>query len=60
MNLKKGALHKELGISQKKTIPVATLQKAKNSNNPTLERRANLALEFRGFNKKKSSDSEGY
>lgn len=47
--IKKGALHKQLGISQGKKIPVSTLQKLKNSNNPLTRKRANFALNARKF-----------
>jgi len=43
MHMKKGALHKELGVPQGKKIPEAKLEKAEKSKNPTLRRRADLA-----------------
>lgn len=39
----KGALHRQLGIPQDKTIPQSTLNKAANSPNEVLARRAQLA-----------------
>ncbi len=48
MGLKKGALHKELGIPESQKIPLDTLQEA--SKNPgKLGKRARLALTFRKF-----------
>ena len=43
MHMKKGALHKELGIKEGKKIPEKTLKKAENSKNPKLAKRAHLA-----------------
>lgn len=47
---KPGALHKSLGVPQEKKIPEKKLDKAANSDNPTLARRANLAKTLKGFN----------
>ena len=47
-----GALHKELGVPEGKKIPVARLEKAEHSKNPTLARRARLAETLRGLKKK--------
>lgn len=49
---KPGALHKELGIPTKKTIPTSTLNKAAKSKNPTLRKRAVLAKTLGRMNKK--------
>ena len=38
-----GALHRELGVPQGKTIPAGKIAKAAHSDNPTLARRARLA-----------------
>lgn len=38
-----GALHKELGVPEGEKIPAKKLNKAANSSNPTLARRAALA-----------------
>jgi hypothetical protein len=38
-----GALHKELHVPEGEKIPAKKLEKASNSDNPTLARRANLA-----------------
>jgi hypothetical protein len=43
MHMKKGALHKELGVPEGKKIPVSKLKKAEHSKNPTLKKRAVLA-----------------
>ena len=55
--LKKGALHKEMGIPQGKPIATSTLKKtvakAKKSGNVKEERRAVQALNFRKGGKKK-------
>lgn len=52
MNMKKGALHQEMGVPQGQKIPATKLQSATNSDNPTLARRAKLAEELKGFLKK--------
>lgn len=41
-----GALHKELGVPQGEKIPAKKLEKAANSSNPTLKKRAVLAETF--------------
>lgn len=43
MNMKKGALHKSLGVPEGKDIPASKLKKAEHSKNPTLRKRAVLA-----------------
>lgn len=40
---KPGALHRELGVPEGKKIPMAKIDKAANSSNPTLAKRANFA-----------------
>lgn len=52
--LKKGALHKEMGISEDKKIPEKKLEKAANSDNETLRKRAQFAI-----NAKKWHHAEG-
>ena len=42
-HIKKGALHRQLGVPEGQKIPAAKLAKASHSDNPTLARRANLA-----------------
>jgi hypothetical protein len=49
MDLKKGALHRELGVPSSQKIPESKLDAASHSDNPTLRRRANLAKTFRSF-----------
>jgi hypothetical protein len=44
---KPGALRRSLKAKKGKKIPVSKLQKASHSKNPTLARRARLALTFR-------------
>jgi len=51
MHLKKGALHKELGVPAGKKIPQAKIAKAAKSSNPTLARRANVARTLSGLRK---------
>lgn len=43
LKLKKGALHKELGVSPGKKIPDRLLTKAKHSKNPLERKRATFA-----------------
>lgn len=43
MHMKKGALHKELGVPVGKKIPSKKLKKAEHSKNPLLRKRAILA-----------------
>lgn len=43
MHMKKGALHKELGVPAGKKIGEKKIEKATHSKNPTLAKRANLA-----------------
>lgn len=45
-NVKKGALHRQLGIPQGQKIPVSTLERLKHSGNPLSRKRANFALNF--------------
>lgn len=52
MNLKKGALRKELGVKGDKDIPAKKLAKAAKSKNPLLKKRAILAENFRKMNHK--------
>lgn len=51
MHMKKGALHEELGVPKGKKIPKKKLDKAANSNNPKLAKRANLARTLSGLRK---------
>lgn len=43
LNLKKGALHKSLGVPMGKKIPSDELESALNSRNPLTRKRANFA-----------------
>jgi len=52
MHMKKGALHKELGVPEGKKISEKKLEKAEHSKNPTLRKRAVLAETLKGFKKK--------
>jgi hypothetical protein len=47
MHMKKGALHKELGVPMGKKIPEKKLEKAEHSKNPTTRKRAVLAETLR-------------
>ena len=48
---KPGALHKELGVPMGKKIPKKKLNKAANSSNAKLAKRANLAKTLSGLRK---------
>ncbi len=52
MDLKKGALRKQLHIKKGETIPAKKLNKATKSSNPVLKKRAVLAKTFRAMKKK--------
>lgn len=52
MNMKKGALHKQLGIPEGKKIPAKKISKALKSDNPLLAKRARLAKTLKSFHKK--------
>lgn len=47
--MKKGALHRELGVAQGKDIPERRLEKAEHSDNPKLAKRARLADTLKSF-----------
>ena len=51
-----GALHKQLGVKQGETIPSGKLQKAAHSDNPTLAKRANLAMTLKKLHKRHGGD----
>lgn len=51
MHMKKGALHRQLGVPQDKKIPEAKLERAEHSKNPTLRKRAVLAETLKSFHK---------
>lgn len=53
IDLKKGALSKKLGVPESKNIPMAKLEKAKNSSNPKTRKQANLAITFKKMAKKR-------
>lgn len=50
-NIKKGALHKELGVPKGKDIPESKLKKAEHSKIPLERKRAILAETLKGFKK---------
>lgn len=52
IHMKKGALHKELGVKAGEKIPAKRLKKAEHSKNPLERKRAVLAEKLKGFNKK--------
>jgi hypothetical protein len=52
MHMKKGALHKELGVSEGKKIPASKLKNAEKSKNPKERKRARLAETLKGLRKK--------
>jgi hypothetical protein len=53
MDLKKGALRKQLGVKEGEKIPAKKLNKAAHSSDPLLKKRAVLAQTFRKMAKKK-------
>lgn len=48
-HIRKGALHRQLGVPEGQPIPAKKLAKAAHSDNPTLRRRAALAKTLKGF-----------
>ncbi len=46
LKIKRGALHRQLGMSPKKKIPIETLNKLAQSENPLTRRRAIFAINF--------------
>ena len=53
MHMKKGALHRELGVPEGKKIPERKLEKAAHSDDALLRKRANLAETLKSFNRSK-------
>jgi len=47
-----GALHRSLGVPEGKKIPEAKIEKAANSSNPILAKRARLAETLKNMNRK--------
>lgn len=56
--MKKGALHKKLGVPQGEKIPAEKLEKAAHSENPETRKQAALAKTFKGFHRKSSKDMQ--
>jgi hypothetical protein len=54
LHVKKGALHKQLGVPINESIPIGLLKEASHKSGK-LGRRARLALTLRGFKSKKNS-----
>lgn len=52
LNLKKGALHRMLGVKQGKKLAPGELYKAANSSNPLERKRAQFAINAKKWNKK--------
>lgn len=52
MHMKKGALHKDLGVPAGKKIPASKLKKAEHSKKPKVRKRANLAETLSHLRKK--------
>lgn len=50
-HIKKGALHRELGIPEGEKIPEVKLERAAHSSNPKLAKRAHLAETLKGLHK---------
>jgi hypothetical protein len=51
MHMKKGELHKELGVKEGEKIPAKKLEKAEHSKNPKLKKRADLAKTLKKLHK---------
>jgi hypothetical protein len=51
MHMKKGALHKELGVKKVEKIPEKKLEKAEHSKSPKLKKRAVLAETLKKMHK---------
>lgn len=51
IDMKKGALRKDLHVKEGEKIPDSKLKKAEHSKNPTLKKRAKLAETLKGFKK---------
>lgn len=49
LKLKKGALHSALGVSQGEKIPENKLESALGSKNPLMRKRANFAINAKGW-----------
>lgn len=58
--LKKGALHKQLGIPSDKAIPSGKLEKATHSENETLRKRAQFAENAKHWNHRSDGGMVGY
>jgi hypothetical protein len=56
---KPGALRKSLKVKEGETIPTGKLKKASHSENPTLAKRANLALTLKKLNKRHGGQVDG-
>lgn len=52
MHMRKGQLHRDLGVPQGEKIPAKKLKKAEHSKNPTVRKRAVLAETLKSFKKK--------
>lgn len=52
-NVKKGALHRALGVSEGSKIPASKLAEASNSSNPRVRRMAASAKGFKAMAKKR-------
>lgn len=50
-HLRKGGLHRALGIPEDKPIPTERLEKARNSNNEHVRKMAEFAHTMKGFKK---------
>jgi hypothetical protein len=51
MHMKKGALHKDLGVPAGKKIPDKKIKKAEHSESPTVAKRARLAETLKKLHK---------
>lgn len=50
--LKKGALHRALGVPEGENIPASKMEEAKHSQNPKVRRMADTAETLKGLRKK--------
>jgi hypothetical protein len=55
-----GLLHTNLGVPQGEPIPADKLAAAKNSSSPAIRRRANFAINAKGFNHKRTNYREAF
>ncbi|HEU0176277.1 MAG TPA: hypothetical protein VFV58_18585 [Blastocatellia bacterium] len=57
---REGLLHENLGVPQGQRIPAAKLEAAKHSSDPAIRRRANFAINAKGFSHKRTNYREAF